>query len=135
MNLVRLLYASRFCDSKFDTQELAKINKTSLRNNKENNVTGILIFGDDFFLQCLEGGREAVSKTFNRILTDKRHESIIILSVEEIFRREFGDWEMKFVVLTEENEKIIREFSTTSKFNPFTMHAKNALELLKVLRK
>lgn len=135
MSLVRLIYASRFCESKFDTQELARINKSSQKNNKVTEITGSLIFGDDFFLQCLEGDREEVSKTFNRISLDPRHDSIIILSMEDIVQRDFGEWEMKFVLLTEANGNVIREFSTSSKFNPFNMNARNALELMKALRK
>lgn len=135
MNLVRLLYASRFCESKYESTELARINESSQKNNVPADVTGILIFGEDYFLQCLEGGREAVSTTFNRITRDPRHEKVLLLSMEEITHREFGEWVMKFVVLTKANGDLIREFSTTSRFNPFTMHAKNAFEMMKALKK
>lgn len=135
MNLVRLIYASRFCVDKFDPKELANINRSSQKNNKVLDISGSLVFGEDFFLQCLEGGQEAVSKTFHRISNDPRHESIIMINFEEIDQREFSEWEMKFVVLTEANTALIKKYSTTSKFNPIKMHASNALELMKALRK
>lgn len=135
MSLIRLVYASRFCESKFDTQELAKIHKTSQKNNKESEITGSLIFGDDFFLQCLEGDREVVSRTYNKIAGDPRHDSVTLISMENIIRRDFSEWQMKFVLLTHENSNIIQEFSGSSKFNPFTMQSQNALELMKVLSK
>lgn len=135
MNLVRLIYASRFCEGKFDTKELSRINHSSQKNNKISELTGILVFGDDFFLQCLEGDREEVSKTYHRISQDPRHESVVILSMEDAIRREFSEWDMKCVILTEANNNLIREFSTTSKFHPHKMHHKNSLELMKALRK
>lgn len=135
MNLVRFIYASRFCDKKFDSQELAKINKTSQLNNKESEITGALVFGEDYFLQCLEGSREAVNKTFQRILLDPRHESILIMGMTDIVSREFSEWEMKYIFLTEKNSQAIREFSTSAQFNPFCMPYNRVLELLKALSK
>lgn len=135
MSLVRLIYASRFCAGKFDVKELARINQSSQKNNKIDELTGSLVCGDDYFLQCLEGDREAVSKTYNRIAVDPRHEELVLLGLEDISQREFAEWEMKFVVLTEANNNLVREFSASSKFNPYKMHFRNALALMKALRK
>ena len=135
MNLVRLIYASRFCHQIYDSQELSKINNSAQKNNKAADITGMLVISDDYFLQCLEGDRVAVSQIFNKISLDQRHDSIVLLSLEHVIQREFADWEMKFVILTKANSNLIREFSTSTQFNPFTMHFQNALGLMKALRK
>ena len=135
MNLVRLIYASRFCESKFDSQELAKILESSQKNNALSEITGSLVFCDDIFLQCLEGEREVVSKLFNKISNDPRHDSVTILGMEDLSERDFAEWKMRFALLTEANAELIKKYSASSKFNPFRMQYKNALELLKALRK
>lgn len=134
MNLIRLVYASRFCESKFDAKELSSINQVSQKNNQSSEITGMLIFGDDYFLQCLEGDRQAVSKLFSKISLDPRHDSVVLLSVEEIVKRDFGEWKMKLVLLTEANRNLIKTFSASSEFNPFTMNSQSALEFMKALR-
>ncbi len=134
MNLVRLVYASRFLESKYDTKELARILESAKANNPGFEITGELIFGDDHFLQCLEGGREEVNKLYSKIQQDPRHESLMILSYEEVTKREFFEWSMKMVLLTERTRSLIQKYSETSKFNPFKMKAKSALQLLISIR-
>ena len=134
MNLVRLVQASRFCDSKYDSKELSRILECATVNNPEFEITGELIFGDDYFLQCLEGGREEINKLYFKIQQDPRHESVMILSYEEVTKREFSDWSMKMVMLTERNRSLIQKYSATSKFDPFKMKAKSALQLLIALK-
>jgi len=134
MNLVRLVYASRFCDSKYDSKELSRILECATAKNPEFEITGELIFGDDYFLQCLEGGREEINKLYFKIQQDPRHESVMILSYEEVTEREFSEWSMKMVMLTERNRSLIQKYSATSKFDPFKMKAKSALQLLIALK-
>ncbi len=134
MNLVRIIYVSRFLEKEFDASELANINKTAIKNNKNYEITGELVFGNDYFLQCLEGERDVVSKVFSKIMKDTRHEAVTILSFEEIIEREFPEWSMKLVLLTQEKENTIRRFSGSGVFNPYSMSSKSALELMKALR-
>ncbi len=127
MKLVSLIYGSRFCESQFDSSELAKISESSKRHNAESNLTGMLIFGDDCFLQCIEGDREAVSQTYNRITQDPRHESVTLLGVKEITKREFSEWDMRFALA---KRKLINAASSSSHFNPFEMTSETAYELI-----
>ncbi len=77
---------------------------------------------NDYFLQCLEGGREAVSHLYSKICQDPRHENVTLLRFEEISERRFEDWSMKLVMLTEKNNRLINRFATVSKFNPLRMN-------------
>ena len=72
--LVRLLYASRAADQ-LGQEGLSAILKQSKCNNPKLGITGVLCFSDHTFMQVLEGGREAVSRLYNRIVGDPRHQA------------------------------------------------------------
>jgi len=135
MHLVRLIYASRFKDEEFDPSELNKILETSKFNNQKHEITGELVFGDDYFLQCLEGERELINQLYSNIVKDPRHSSVTLLEYEQISERYFGDWSMKLVLLTEEKINLVRRFSVSGKFNPFMMNPVSALEFMVALNK
>ncbi|MCM2350479.1 MAG: BLUF domain-containing protein [Bacteriovoracaceae bacterium] len=60
------------------------------KNNLKADITGMLFFGNDYFVQCLEGGRDVVSKLFGKISSDKRHSEFTLQqrNQQEIF--DFG---------------------------------------------
>lgn len=126
MKLVRLVYASKIQVDSADSSVLVKIHEASQKNNLKADITGMLFFGNDYFVQCLEGGRDVVSKVFGKISNDRRHSEITLLSFEEISEREFSNWAMKMVLLTDANKEIIKKFSTSDDFNPYAMSAESA---------
>jgi hypothetical protein len=70
---------------------------TSRRNNEKAGVTGALMFNSGCFAQVLEGPREALEATFERIQQDERHGEVSLLAFEPIDRRTFETWSMGFV--------------------------------------
>ena len=88
MRLVRLIYASKF-KKDVNPSELNRIHEEAVAFNSKNHISGILVFGEDFFLQYLEGGREAVNNLYNKITADPRHTSNLILDYSEISERQF----------------------------------------------
>jgi hypothetical protein len=130
MSLVRLIYASRFCSSKYDPSELAKIHESALKNNSGLNVTGALVFGNDHFLQCIEGESEAVNDLYRKISRDPRHDRPTLLGYEHISERSFVDWSMKMVMLTEKKLSLVKRFSTKTDFDPLRMDPKSAFLFL-----
>jgi hypothetical protein len=92
-DLVCLLYASTASD---DDPDLRQIVEDCRRENALHDVTGLLLYHDGRFLQCLEGGRGDVLSTFERIKGDPRHHDVTLLSVEEIAERRFPDFAMSF---------------------------------------
>jgi hypothetical protein len=84
MPLTRLTYYS---ENQLDpaqgsvVAQLAKILSASNRNNKPGNITGALVFDDLWFLQVLEGDREDVWHTFERIKDDERHSRVTLADV------------------------------------------------------
>jgi len=66
------------------------------RRNQADNITGALLFTASGFAQVLEGQRDAVERTFERIGADPRHADITVLAFTPIERRSFPDWSMGF---------------------------------------
>lgn len=133
MKLMNLIYCSRI-NPKTDPSELSKIHETAIRNNPKTNLTGILVFGEDQFLQCLEGGRTEVSTLYAKICQDPRHESPVLISFGEIIKREFEEWDMKLVLMTEKNQNLLLHYSHSRKFEPMGMNAESVYHFLLSLR-
>ena len=101
-------------------------NKPAKENNKKVDISGILAYGDDYFLQCLEGVRTAVNNLYHKILTDPRHKNVILLGYTEVSERQFPQWSMNHVLITEDKRQLVMKYSTSSEFNPFRMSGKSA---------
>ena len=91
--MIRLLYISTARQQPTSVM-LADILRASRRNNAAAEVTGLLVVGGRRFLQALEGPREAVLATYDRIASDPRHFAIVQLGCDEIAERQFGAWAM-----------------------------------------
>ena len=63
-------------------------------NNHFNNVTGMLLFDGDSFLQVLEGPRDTVIALYEKIERDPRHTHCTTLVERETPQRDFGQWSM-----------------------------------------
>ncbi|WP_299646722.1 BLUF domain-containing protein [uncultured Jannaschia sp.] len=99
-DLLRLVYFSRNRISRPDCEmiwEIDQILETSQVNNGRAGVTGALIFNDGVFGQVLEGPKDAVEETFERIQLDERHHDVTLLDITPIDERSFADWSMGFV--------------------------------------
>ena len=93
--MYRIMYmssASRFIPD----LELEDILETARKNNKEKNLTGLLIIKGATFLQCLEGEKDDVEEVYKKICKDDRHKDIIELTEEDISNRLFPNWEMGY---------------------------------------
>jgi hypothetical protein len=102
--LYRLLYCSRNVIAHnrangraLDMElELRTILDVARRRNKADNITGALLFTASGFAQVLEGYREPVERTFERIGADPRHADVAVLAFTPIDKRSFPDWAMGF---------------------------------------
>jgi hypothetical protein len=99
--LYRLIYCSRniiaqSMPAAVVEDEIRAILHTSRRRNKADDITGALLFTTSGFAQALEGPREVVERTFERISADPRHADVSVLSFTPIERRSFPDWAMGF---------------------------------------
>ncbi len=102
--LYRLLYCSRNIiapdlpsGQAVDMERVLRdILAVSRRRNKADTITGALLFTASGFAQVLEGYRETVERTFERIGSDPRHAEVSVLAFTPIERRSFPDWPMAF---------------------------------------
>jgi hypothetical protein len=100
-SVYRLIYCSRNVISQAIpgadvSEQIAAILATARRCNKADNVTGALLFTASGFAQVLEGPRDIVERTFERISADPRHADVTILTFTPTERRSFPDWPMGF---------------------------------------
>ena len=127
--LVRLLYASRPATPS-STMVLDSILEQSRANNPPLGITGILCFNDDLFIQVLEGGRDEVCDTYNKIVRDDRHRDVRILTYDEIAERRFGGWTMGQVNIAKVNPSLLLKYSEKAALNPFTCSGRASMALL-----
>lgn len=100
MSTYTLVYVSKAAGSAAGGDvgaEVEAILAASRRKNPACGVTGALLVTEGRFVQALEGEREAVQSTFDRIALDPRHEDIEVLSSQYSDRPRFTEWSMAFV--------------------------------------
>ncbi|MFD0794018.1 BLUF domain-containing protein [Mucilaginibacter litoreus] len=84
-------------------QHLDDILKISVDNNKQKNITGMLLYVSEKnetqngrFIQVLEGEEKVVRESFEKIRMDVRHTSVVELFTYSINDRNFPDWSMGY---------------------------------------
>ncbi len=93
MELRRLIYTSQATEP-FNKRKLLDLLHESRAYNSIDNITGVLMHKEGFFLQVIEGESEAVQNLFNRIIKDKRHKEIRISQDLKVTTRLFPQWSM-----------------------------------------
>ena len=95
----RLAYVSRNEITGSDAEiqaEVEQILSVSRRSNEAVGVRGALLFNRDCFAQALEGARDEVQTTFERIQCDPRHSDVVILGFEAVAAPLFDGWSMGY---------------------------------------
>ena len=101
--LKRLKYISR-SSSAMNSAEIAELAKVSVENNKNSDITGVLVEASGIFFQVIEGPAQAVDTLYARISADPRHDEILLLNtMENCPARLFPQWAMKTVSLSSED--------------------------------
>ncbi len=91
---------------------LDDIVSTSVRNNSQIGITGILLFAEGQFMQVLEGPKQYIEVTTQTILSDTRHTGVRTLFQGGAGERSFPDWHMKAALPTAEQISAAREIGT-----------------------
>ncbi len=79
-----------------DAAQLTDLLTTSRANNAAHDVTGLLLYANEAFIQTLEGDAVPVHDVMRRIAVDARHFDVDVTLDEEIDTRSFPDWSMGF---------------------------------------
>lgn len=59
-------------------------------------ITGMLLYSNNTYLQLLEGESKVVLDLYDKICRDPRNQGNTILQQSEVFTRDFPDWSMGF---------------------------------------
>jgi hypothetical protein len=115
-DLCQLVYISQITSTGLSgPSTLNDISETSIEQNQADNVTGILCYGNGYFLQCVEGSEQALTNLKNRLLIDDRHKELQILDFSEISQRRFTNWSLRSITL----ERWMTKEPELKKFMPF----------------
>ena len=135
-DVYRLVYYSRnrIAGASADVAaSIRSILQASRLNNPRVNVTGALMFNAGCFAQVLEGEREAVAHTFERIQQDERHGDVSLLSFAPAAGRAFPSWSMAFVGGAMDDAARYGTIAAESGFDPSRMSADAVFDTLRRL--
>lgn len=112
---IRLVYTSNAVEA-FTEAQLEQLAEDSARRNREDGITGHLLFAGGVFLQTLEGNRDAVEGLYTRIERDPRHLWVTQLLHTPIGHRLFETWDMQLCNLDQDDSGLRLELVTVRDF-------------------
>jgi len=110
MPLFQLLYLSR---TRLDwtEPELAALAAQAQARNAKDGLSGLLLYGNGHFLQLLEGRRQPLLLTYDRIIRDSRHSDVRLLLDRAVARRTFAQWAMGLLNLNTRGDVDLNRFT------------------------
>lgn len=100
LDLYQLVYISRITSVGLSgSSTLNDIANYAIKNNSNDNITGILCYGNGYFFQCVEGSEQALTNLKNKLLADNRHKDMELLDFSNIEARRFSSWSLRSIVL------------------------------------
>jgi hypothetical protein len=91
MKLRRLIYTSQ-ATKKLSKRALLDLLHDSRSYNKIDNITGILMHSNGYFLQVIEGRPDVIEHLVDRLLKDSRHIKFKIILDCSVNSRLFPNW-------------------------------------------
>jgi len=123
---VSLTYTSEITAS-MDFMHILEVSRV---NNERDGITGVLLFCNNNVVQCLEGSREAVNKTYARIVKDKRHQNPLLVDYRVISTRLFTKWSMGYVPESSVTRPTLLKYSVSQNFEPRLLSGESCSEML-----
>ena len=97
--------------------EIQKILASSNKNNGALNLTGVLLYTENKFLQVLEGEQKVVLSLYDNIKNDDRHKNVMMISMHPIQDRDFPSWEMGSKKINEKDYTFLTDISKEDQEN------------------
>jgi hypothetical protein len=136
VSITRLTYISKYrvhYGDKKPFEELHDILNSARRNNSTKNVTGALIFDDEWFVQALEGESDDVMSILRKVEADHRHIDVKIIETATVPSRCFGNWWMGGLVRSGKTASLFVPYLVDGRFDPSHMTADQILSLMVAL--
>lgn len=108
--MLRLIYTS-YAQNEFTQEELHILLEKSRKSNTSLDITGVLFYVDDAFIQVLEGPNQVVQSLYETIQNDKRHYHCKIIEKQSIDTRFFQDWSMGFCIIDKSKVLTLQGFN------------------------
>jgi hypothetical protein len=93
--MIQTAYVSRAAEA-LTQESLLALLQQCLANNEASGLTGMLLYGNDTFVQVLEGEEAVVDAVIPKIQQDPRHSKVHFLYRKPIAQRQYTDWSMGF---------------------------------------
>ncbi len=119
--MIRLVYVST-CAQNVQLDDVESILRVAESWNADREISGMLCWSGEFFLQCLEGERGPVTQCFAHIARDRRHHSVELIVSSPTTVRWFSTWGMGFTRLMSSGRVDLPNFAGGS-FNPYLLEA------------
>ena len=78
--------------------EILELGKEFADANKDNKITGFLIYQSPYFCQYIEGNKHAVNTLLTHISNDCRHVSMRIIENCTYTNRKYPEWDMEVMI-------------------------------------
>lgn len=75
----------------FSELQLAQLPEPALQYNDANGLTGLLVYDEGRFFQCVEGSPEKLAEIWKSMQRDPRHTDVQIMGNKCVPLRFFGD--------------------------------------------
>jgi hypothetical protein len=75
-------------------EEIEKILASCKKNNPPLDITGVLLYSENKFIQYVEGESSSLMTLYDKIKKDERHEKAVMISYNAIPSRIFPSWHM-----------------------------------------
>lgn len=98
-DLIHLIYSSAATVA-FSKDDLLELLAKARNKNEGLGITGMLLYDNGSFFQVLEGHKHDVDTLYSMIEKDPRHESVVKIIEEPIFKRSFEEWRMAYAAVT-----------------------------------
>ncbi len=125
---IRLVYFSRALRD-MSLQDIQDILTTARTNNSDQDICGMLCYESNWFLQALEGDREAVNELFLEIADDVRHDDVVIISYAQVDECIFPNWHMGYSANSGAVTGMLATFGL-DRFEPDKLSPDQALQFL-----
>jgi hypothetical protein len=128
----RLIYASRIAPACQDNLKsgLLEIVPGAIAKNRKMGITGLLIAHRGWFVQALEGPKEAVEDLFATIACDRRHHHALPLTEDYVDARMFEPWSMGARALSANDEAVLSTLNPKAPFEPAKVPERTLMRLL-----
>lgn len=92
--MLSIIYVSKV-KNMLGQHELTALADEAARSNNENQITGLLVYNGEHFMQLIEGESSRIENLLKRIERDDRHSDLVVIRRREDQPRECPAWSMR----------------------------------------